>query len=251
LVNGADDNEIMELGGGQVWLTTRLLAELWDGMSLDDAAEAVFDRSIGTFRAWERQLGVDGRELVRRIPPDGLPRSELRRAPWSRRREAVRFARSVGALRIEGGLLCHGPQLFVDWFDDQDPNELVWDIAISYASEDQALAQQIHSQLREEFKVFFAPEEAAGLWGTDLNRVLPNTYGVESRYVLVLSTPNYVAKHWTRVEYDAAAHKAPDRILLLDLGELPADLPPGLVYRGTSPGELVGLIGALRNKLEG
>jgi hypothetical protein len=161
----------------------------------------------------------------------------------------VRFARSVGVLRIEGGLLCHGPQLFVDWFDDQDPNELVWDIAISYTSEDQALAQQIHSQLREEFKVFFAPEEAAGLWGTDLNRVLPNTYGVQSRYVLVLSTPNYVAKHWTRVEYEAVAQKAPDRILLLDLGELPADIPPGMVYRGTSAGELVGLIGALRAKL--
>jgi hypothetical protein len=251
MVNGADDNEIVKLGGGQAWLTTRLLAEMWDGMSLDDAAEAVFDRSIGTFRAWERQLGVDGRDLVHKIPPGGLPRSELRRAPWSRRREAVRFARSVGVLRIEGGLLSYGPQLFIDWFSDQDPNELVWDIAISYASEDQALAQQIHSQLRGEFKVFFAPEQAAGLWGNELSRMLPNTYGVQSRYVLVLSTPNYVAKHWTRVEYDAVALKAPDRILLLELGELPTDLPPGLVYRGTSPGELVGLIDALRNKLAG
>jgi len=251
MVNGADDNEIVKLGGGQAWLTTRLLAEMWDGMSLDDAAEAVFDGSIATFRVWERQLGVDGRDLVHKIPPGGLPRSELRRAPWSRRREAVRFARSVGALRIEGGLLCHGPQLFIDWFGDQNPDELVWDIAISYASEDQALAEQLHSQLRDKFKVFFAPEQAAGLWGTELSRVLPNTYGVQSRYVLVLCTPNYVTKHWTRVEYDAAALKAPDRILLLELGELPADRPPGLVYRGSSPGELVGLIDALRNKLTG
>ena len=90
MVNGADDNEIVKLGGGQAWLTTRLLAEMWDGMSLDDAAEAVFDGSIATFRVWERQLGVDGRDLVHKIPPGGLPRSELRRAPWSRRREAVR-----------------------------------------------------------------------------------------------------------------------------------------------------------------
>jgi hypothetical protein len=87
------------------------------------------------------------------------------------------------------------------------------------------------------------------LWGSDLNRVLPNIYGTLSRYVLVLSTATYVRKHWTRVEYDAVAASAPERILLLDLGELPPDLPSGLVYRGNSPGELVQLIPALRQRL--
>ena len=249
LTNGAGREQTMKLGGGQAWLTTRLLAEVWDGATLDEAAETVFDRALGTFRIWERQLGAGGRNLLHKIPPGGLPRQELRRAPWSQHREAARFGQCVGALRFDGDRLCHGPQLFIDWLGDQDLDNLVWDIAISYASEDQALARQIYSQMRDDFKVFFAPEESAALWGADLNRVLPNTYGVQSRFVLVLSTHDYVVKYWTRMEYDAIAAKAPNRILLLDLGELPTDLPPGLVYRGGSAGELVGLIGALRKKL--
>lgn len=134
---------------------------------------------------------------------------------------------------------------------DRSPDDPAWDIAISYASEDEPLARQIHAQLRQEFHVFFAPDESAALWGTDLNRVLPNTYGVQSRYVLVLSTPRYVAKHWTRVEFEAVAARGPERILLLELGALPADLPPGLVYRGGSSGEMIGLITAIRAKLAG
>jgi hypothetical protein len=126
---------------------------------------------------------------------------------------------------------------------------VVWDIAISYASEDEALARQIHAQLRTSFSVFFAPESGGQLWGTDLEQVLPNTYGAQSRYVLVLSTPSYVSRYWTRLEYDSVAQNHPDRILLLDMGQLPADLPAGLVHRGSSPAELVGLADALRAKL--
>ena len=137
----------------------------------------------------------------------------------------------------------------MEWFANRDPSELVWDVAISYASEDESIARQIYSQMRKEFKVFFAPEDAAALWGTDLNRVLPNTYGVQSKYVLVLSTPHYVVKHWTRMEYESVAAAHPERILLVELGELPTDLPEKIVYRGGSAGELVGLIGALRTKL--
>jgi hypothetical protein len=249
LAGQVDQDEVMLLGGGQAWLTIRLLAEVWNGTSLDDAADTVFDGSIATFRIWERQLGSDGRELFRKIPPDGLLRRALRQAGWSRHREAARLGRSVGALRLQGDRLCRGPQLFTDWFTSQSPAEFIWDIAISYASEDLSMAREISQQLHGEFKVFFAPAEDAPLWGTDLSRVLPNTYGVQSRYVLVLSTPHYVTKYWTRMEYDAVAARSPDRILLLDLGELPPNLPQGLVYRGSSKAELIGLVGALRTKL--
>jgi AAA domain/TIR domain len=250
LAQYADHGLLMKVGGGQAWLTTRLLAEVWDGTSLDEASEIVFDRAIGTFRAWERQLGASSRELIRKFPSDGLSRGELRRAPWSRYREAASIARCVGALRLDGDRICLGPRLFIDWLGDRDPDELVWDIAISYATEDESLARQIYTQIRHEFKVFFAPDEAAALWGTELSRVLPNTYGIQSKYVLVLSTSHYVSKYWTRIEFDAAATLVPDRILLLDLGELPSDCPKGLVYRGSSAAEMVGLIGALRRKLQ-
>jgi AAA domain/TIR domain len=200
-----DHDRVLDLGGGQAWLTTRMLAEAWEGTPLNEAADTVFDRALGTFQAWERQLGPDGRALLRRFPPHGLPRSDLRRSPWSRYREAAKFAHCIGALRIDRDRLCLGPRLFTDWLTGRDPDELVWDIAISYASEDEALARQINAQLHRDFTVFFAPDQAAGLWGTDLARVLPNTYGVQSRSVLVLCTSRYVAKHWTRVEFDSVA----------------------------------------------
>ncbi|MEU4445128.1 AAA family ATPase [Actinosynnema sp. NPDC050801] len=246
---GADVDRLLDHGGGHAWLTTRLLAELHDGTPFDDAVDDVFDQVVGTFPVWERQLGEAGRRLVRDLPDGGLTREELRRPPWSRHREAVRLGRSVGALRFSGGRLTRGPRLFTEWLLGRDPDELVFDLAISYASEDEPLARQLNHQLRAEFKVFYAPDQDAALWGGDLTRLLPNTYGVRSRYVLVLSTEVYAAKHWTRVEYDSVAARHPDRILLLDCGRLPDDLPAGLVYRGGSPAELVGLVGALKRKL--
>jgi hypothetical protein len=86
--------------------------------------------------------------------------------------------------------------------------------------------------------------------GTDLGRVLPNMYGVQSRYVLVLPAPEYITKCWTRIEYESAAAHASERILfLLDRGALPDDLPKGLVYRGGSNGKMIGPIDAVRSKL--
>jgi hypothetical protein len=246
----ANAHRVMELTGGQAWLTTRILAEVWAGYSLNDAAELVFDRAVGIFQAWQNQLGAASLGLVRRFPVAGLTRAETRNPPWSQFREASGFARCVGVLRFRGDRLLRGPQLFFDWLADQDPDELVWDLAISYASDDEPLARQLNAQLGKHFKVFFAPEKSVDLWGDDLYRILPNTYGVQSRLVLVLSTEKYVAKYWTRVEFDAVARQHPQRILIVDIGALPDDLPKGLVYRGSSPGELVGLVDALRRKLD-
>lgn len=250
LVPGADVDELLSHGGGHAWLTTRLLAALHDGKSFDDALDDVFDLAHGTFTVWERQLGEDGRRLLRELPEHGLTRVELRSSAWKKHRQAARLSRSIGALRFEDERLRMGPKLFVDWLLDRDPETLIWDLAISYASEDEPLARQIHHQLRDEFKIFFAPEQDAALWGNDLVRFLPNTYGVQSRYVLVLSTPVYATKHWTQIEYAAVASRTPDRILLLDCGDLPEHLPDGLVYRGSSPAELVGLKAALQAKLK-
>ncbi|WP_433045315.1 AAA family ATPase [Dactylosporangium sp. CS-033363] len=240
---------VLDLAGGHAWLTTRLLAEVWEGQSLDDAADIVFDRALSTFRSWRQQLGPDGMSMLDGFPAEGLSRAAAKSPPWSRHRQAARLARCVGALRLDGERLLPGPRMFFDWLAHHSAADVVWDIAISYASEDEALARQLHAQLRTSFSVFFAPETGGQLWGTDLEHVLPNTYGAQSRYVLVLSTPAYVAKYWTRLEYDSVAQRHPDRILLLDMGQLPADLPAGLVRRGSSPAELVGLVDALRAKL--
>ncbi|MEU8632808.1 AAA family ATPase [Amycolatopsis sp. NPDC048633] len=248
-VPGIDVDSLMELCGGHAWLTTRLLAALYFGMLPEDAQDDVFDSAAKTFQVWERQLGEGGRALLRCLPAGGVTRAQLRQKPWSRHREAARLGRSIGALRLAGGRLLPGPKLFSDWFLDRDPGELQWDLAISYASEDEALAREIHRRLRTEFKVFYAPEEDAALWGTNLSKVLPNTYGVSSRYVLVISTEIYATKYWTQIEYEEAASEAPDRILLLDCGKLPDNIPDGVVYRGSAPAQMVGLVDALRQKL--
>ncbi|HKS47516.1 MAG TPA: AAA family ATPase [Amycolatopsis sp.] len=246
---GTDVDSLMDHCGGHPWLTTRLLAALYEGTPVEDALDEVFDLAAKTFQVWERQLGEGGRTLLRRLPSEGVTQAQLREHPWSKHREAARLGRSIGALRVEDGRVRLGPKLFSEWFLGRDPGELHWDLAISYASEDEALARQIHRRLRTEFKVFYAPEEDAPLWGTNLTRVLPNTYGVRSRYVLVISTEVYATKYWTQIEYDAVANEAPERILLLDCGKLPDNIPEGLVYRGSTPAQMVGLIDALREKL--
>jgi hypothetical protein len=251
LAGAPEVDAVLDLAGGQAWLTTRLLAERWKGRSLEDAEEAVFDRSVGVFNAWQHQLGARGVAAVRQVPAAGITREALRRAPWSRQREALLFARCVGVLRFADGRLRHGPRLFFDWFSGEDATGLDWDLAISYASPDEDLARQIYRQLHRHFRVFFAPEAGEDLWGRDLNLLLPNTYGVGSRFVLVLSTQAYVTRHWTLAEYRAVADAHPERLLLLEAGTLPPDLPEGLVYRGTSAGELVGLVAALQQKLSG
>ncbi|WP_433120337.1 AAA family ATPase [Micromonospora sp. CA-246542] len=134
---GADVlDRVMELAGGHAWLSTRLLAEVWDGRTLDEAEDNVADRCLPTFHAWQQQVGVDGMALVRKFPEAGLPRADLGKPPWSRYRRAARFARCVGVLRLDGARLCRGPRLFFDWMAQHDVGDGARDIAVSYASDD-------------------------------------------------------------------------------------------------------------------
>jgi hypothetical protein len=100
-VPGTDVDQLMDLCGGHAWLTTRLLAALYEGTPIEDALDTVFDLAAKTFRVWERQLGDGGRTLLRRLPADGITRAQLRQQPWSKHREAARVGRSIGALRME------------------------------------------------------------------------------------------------------------------------------------------------------
>src|SRR5262249_50144930 len=121
--------------------------------------------------------------------------------------------------------------------------------SISYAGEDVDIARAIWTQLRDEFRIFFAPEEKAYLWGEDLNGILPHIYGQDSRYVLVLSSKTYVRKHWTREEFRITLRAMRNRLLLVDLGAIPAGMPKDVVYRPGSTDSLISLIPVLRNKL--
>jgi hypothetical protein len=226
------------------------LSLIWQGSDFADAAEVVYDRaSIQVFPVWEKQAGPQCLELLKHMPEDGVEKTRLMSGDLARYRNSARSGRSVGILRLEGDRFKPGPKPFLDWLRSSSTMPSTWDLAISFASEDLDVAREIYAQLRNRFQVFFAPQEGADLWGTDLHRVLPNTYGVESRFVLVLSTDHYVRKYWTMLEFGFITRLCPERILFLDMGGLPDGLPKGLVYRGTSRAELIGLIPALEHKL--
>ncbi|MBX7266550.1 ATP-binding protein [Micromonospora sp. Llam7] len=136
IVGGNAVDRVMDLAGGHAWLSTRLLAEVWDGQTLDEAEEIVSDRCLSTFSAWQQQLGTDGMAMIRRFPAAGLPRADIGKPPWSKYRRAARFARCIGVLRIDDGVLRRGPRIFFDWIAQHDLGDAARNIAISYASDD-------------------------------------------------------------------------------------------------------------------
>jgi len=79
--------------------------------------------------------------------------------------------------------------------------------------------------------------------------VLPHVYGVDAKYILVLSTEAYLHKHWTRVEYDAVREGKNGRLLLLDLGARPTDYPDDEIYIPGTPQELVRLVSLIKTRI--
>jgi hypothetical protein len=245
-------SEVMQWAGGHPWLINRLLADVWDGKEFQEAIDHVWDISVRNFKVWHRQIGEEGIAFLKVLPSRGLDMSEFRTGKMVQHREALLKCRYTCLVqRGERGTYQPGPKLFLDWLLSNQVEPHKWDIAISYASEDVNIARSIYSQLSKQLRVFFAPAEDAYMWGQDLNKALPNTYGVDSRFVLVLSSESYVRKHWTQIEFSIALNSLSDgHLLVVNFGKLPPDMPPNLVFMDASPANLVGLIENIRRKLE-
>jgi hypothetical protein len=243
--------DVMGWAGGHPWLLNRLLAEIYDGRKLDDAVDRTWDNSVRNFKVWQRQIGDKGTALLKALPTGGLSMTEFRSGKMRRHREALLRCRYTCLVRRdERDCYQPGPRLFIDWLLAEQGESRSWDIAISYAGEDIDVARAIYDQTSAEFRVFFAPAESAYMWGQDLNKVLPNTYGVDCRFVLVLSSASYVKKHWTKLEFAAALQAlGHERILLVDLGERPEDMPHDVVFLPATPANLVTLTNTIRGKL--
>ena len=83
------------------------------------------------------------------------------------------------------------------------------DVAISYAGEDGATAEDIAKAMRAgNLRVFFAPYEKANLWGKKLSDVFKETYGRKARFVLVLISSHYAVKDFTDFEFTIARDEA-------------------------------------------
>jgi len=107
------------------------------------------------------------------------------------------------------------------------------DIAISFAGEDQVIADAIDVRLKSRgIDVFFAPSKQAELLGERLEDVLAKKYGPTSRFVVVLVSDSYPLKDWARFELSIARDEEKQRkeafilpLLLADkrMVQIPAD----------------------------
>ena len=85
-----------------------------------------------------------------------------------------------------------------------------FDIAISFAGEDRAIAYQIAKQLNDtyNYKVFYDDYEQAQILGTNLTEYLIDIYKNKTRYCVVLISKDFKEKRWTRHEWKAAQARA-------------------------------------------
>lgn len=84
-----------------------------------------------------------------------------------------------------------------------------FDIAISFAGEDRAIANQLAEFLQaRNIRVFYDFNERANMWGKDLIEHLTDVYENKAQYCLLLISKNYPAKPWTQVERRSAQARA-------------------------------------------
>ncbi len=81
----------------------------------------------------------------------------------------------------------------------------VYDVAISYASEQREYAQQVADILRAKgIRVFFDLFFETKMWGKDLPSYLMNVYYKDSRYCMIFASKDYVSKAWPTYELRCA-----------------------------------------------
>lgn len=80
-----------------------------------------------------------------------------------------------------------------------------YDIAISFASENRQIANQIAKKLTKYgIKVFYDEFKISKLFGTNLYKKLTEVYSKKSHYCLMIISKSYIKKKWTRIELKIA-----------------------------------------------
>ncbi len=98
-------------------------------------------------------------------------------------------------------------------FDLWHTRKYVWDLCISYASENRTIAEATYKLLSsQQTKVFFGDHERAELWGKKLDEDLPEIFKNSSRYCLVFLSDLYLQKIYTQLELKAALERMNDRL---------------------------------------
>jgi WD40 repeat protein len=88
-------------------------------------------------------------------------------------------------------------------------NEPDYDVALSFAGEDRAYAQEVAAALvAAGFRVFYDRYETASLWGKNLYEHLREIYSSRTRFVVILASRHYREKVWARHELASAQARA-------------------------------------------
>lgn len=87
---------------------------------------------------------------------------------------------------------------------NNNSNKFTYDFAISYAGEDEKIANAIFralSEKYEDFKIFFAKRDRNMLIGQDGEDFFENLFSTAKQVIVILSE-SYKKKEWTRYEWD-------------------------------------------------
>jgi hypothetical protein len=87
--------------------------------------------------------------------------------------------------------------------------EYKYDVALSYASEEEQYVDAVAIALRaQKVKVFYDRFFSVDLWGKDLVEELDEIYRKQSKYVVIFISRSYAAKMWTKHELRSALARA-------------------------------------------
>lgn len=103
----------------------------------------------------------------------------------------------------------------------------MYDVALSFAEEDLAVAKQIADSLKANgISYYLYTEHNAEYLGKTLLKITQQVYGKDTRHVLMLTSKVFVTKYWTAIEsqiVQIAAFERPDFIFRVRLDETPVD----------------------------
>jgi hypothetical protein len=223
------------LVGGQVWILTLLLEQLFK-RGTEDAGEVeriaqdiMVDYLHPPFERWRRNFDDETWKLYAYIAQEEIVASSyFQKMDRQLRRQLLEFHGLVH--RQKSGSSALGPRLFRQWAEDMNliqgpfnptrkavggddddlpPGYWRYDVALSYAGPQRAIATQLAELLRKQSKrVFFDQELSYDLWGQDLARCLPQAYDRNARITVLLVSDEYVTRRWPKVEAAAALAKA-------------------------------------------
>jgi hypothetical protein len=88
-------------------------------------------------------------------------------------------------------------------------DQFEYDVALSFAGEDRAVAEEFASLLiKKDIEVFHDEYQVGDLWGKDLVDHLVNIYARKARYCVMLISQYYPLQKWTEVERRSAQERA-------------------------------------------